>query len=435
MMRLGRLRALLAWLVMMVASFALLVEPGLAAKEDTPFAARARALPTFLDGGVKASELFSPAFLAQIPPEQLTLLARQLTTQNGRVRGLARAIADSPTSGVVELDYERSIVRMQMAVASTAPHQIIGLLVTSVRPKNDSVQALSSDVAALPGKASLVVQRLGKNTDPPIVDVRANDPMAIGSIFKLWLLGELASQVKAGRLAWNAVAQLERKSLPSGMMQDWPDRAPATIHTLATLMISVSDNSASDTLLYILGRESVDAAVVRMGHANAGLTLPVLSTREAFALKMVSNADLRRKWEAGDVVARRKMLLRNEDRLSLQAIRGEELGQGPRYIDTVEWFASATDMSNMLNSLRSDAGIETLKIMAVNSPLPLEERNRFLYSGFKGGSEPGVVAMAHLLQSRDGAWYAVAGAWNNKDAPVDEQRFSALVARAIGLIQ
>lgn len=50
---------------------------------------------------------------------------------------------------------------------------------------------------------------------------------------------------------------LGEKSLPGGILQNWPKGAPLTLHTLAGLMISQSDNTAADTLLEILGRDVV----------------------------------------------------------------------------------------------------------------------------------------------------------------------------------
>ena len=41
--------------------------------------------------------------------------------------------------------------------------------------------------------------------------------------------------------------------------------------------------------------------------------------------------------------------------------------------------------------------------------------------------------MTLLLQSKAGAWYALAASWNNPAAAVDDARFVALVSRAVDL--
>ena len=66
-----------------------------------------------------------------------------------------------------------------------------------------------------------------------------------------------------------------------------------TLHSLATAMIAESDNSAADTLLLALGRDRVDAMVAASGHTDPARVLPLLTTAEAFALKMPDAADLR----------------------------------------------------------------------------------------------------------------------------------------------
>jgi hypothetical protein len=58
---------------------------------------------------------------------------------------------------------------------------------------------------------------------------------------------------------------------------------------------------------------------------------------------------------------------------------------------------------------------------------------QFAYVGYKGGSEPGVIAMTFLLRRTDGGWRAVSASWNNPAAPVDEARFIDLVTRLVAL--
>ncbi len=60
------------------------------------------------------------------------------------------------------------------------------------------------------------------------------------------MLDALRSSIDSGDHAWDEVVTLAagRKSLGSGILQTWPDGSPLTLHTLATLMISRSDNTA-----------------------------------------------------------------------------------------------------------------------------------------------------------------------------------------------
>ncbi|TGD67441.1 hypothetical protein EYC08_01910 [Tabrizicola sp. WMC-M-20] len=82
-------------------------------------------------------------------------------------------------------------------------------------------------------------------------------------------------QMTAGQRDWADVVRLDSHhiSLPSGLMQDWPVGSSVTLHTAALLMIAESDNTATDLLIDLLGRDRIAA---RLGLATQDL----LTTRE-----------------------------------------------------------------------------------------------------------------------------------------------------------
>ena len=87
----------------------------------------------------------------------------------------------------------------------------------------------------------------------------------------------------------------------------------------------------------------------------------------------------------------------------------------------------------LLDHLRRGGG-DALPILAVNPGIAPADAGRWRYLGYKGGSEPGVIAMSFLAQRQDGDWYAFSASWNNPAARVDEARFVALVTRALNLL-
>jgi hypothetical protein len=117
------------------------------------------------------------------------------------------------------------------------------------------------DIAArlreLPGRASLVVTREGKE----IAAMEADRPLQVSSTMKVGVLKALLDEVKAGRLSLerNALVRPDLKALPSGTLHQFPDNAPVTLHTLASLMMRDSDNTAADTLIDAIGKEKVRA--------------------------------------------------------------------------------------------------------------------------------------------------------------------------------
>jgi beta-lactamase class A len=399
------------------------------------FRARAESLVPILKSEGGEEKFFGPAFLAQIPATQIRSIAQQLTTQNGPVRGVESVKMVDANSGVIEIGYEKAIAQINMTLDPAQPHQVIGLLIAGVRARDDNAAKLSADISALPGKAGFLVQRVDVRSEPPLLSINATQDFAIGSAFKLWILAEAARATSARERHWRDVIALGEPSLPSGIVQKWPRGAPMTLHSLATLMISISDNSATDTLLGALGRDRVGAMVAMTGHANPAATLPILSTRELFALKMDANTDLQAAWAKASQAQRLRLLESNTRRLDIKSINLTQLGGKPRLIDQLEWFAAPADISAALNWLRTSGNAEALAILAVNPGIGPADAARFSYVGYKGGSEPGVISMNILVKTKANAWYTVTASWNNTIAIVDEARFVMLVSRAVGLVR
>jgi len=54
--------------------------------------------------------------------------------------------------------------------------------------------------------------------------------------------------------------------------------------------------------------------------------------------------------------------------------------------------------------------------------------------GFKGGSEPGVLCFAHIVQDKHGDWYAVCLVRNDARRSVSEEITAGLATRAFALL-
>jgi len=193
------------------------------------------------------------------------------------------------------------------------------------------------------------------------------------------------------------------KSLPSGALQTWPDQTALTLQSLATSMISVSDNTATDALLSIVGRADVEPA--------APNTRPFLSTRETFVLKSKSNVDLLEKWRSAKEDARHAMLP-DIDARPLPKV--EELTESPTSLD-VEWHFSTRELCVLM------AKVQDLALMSVNPGVATaSEWDRVAY---KGGSEPGVLNTTTWLVSGQKS-FCVSATWND-DGALDEGSFFA----------
>jgi len=267
-----------------------------------------------------------------------------------------------------------------------------------------------------------------------LASLNSDRPLAIGSTFKLYILAELVRQIEKGQRHWEDVVKLDGSamSLPSGHLQSWPVGSPITVHTLASLMISQSDNTATDQLLRIVGRENVESMMTPAGNEHSAKTKPFLSTLEMF--KLHSNPALGDEYVAADVDARRKMLA---TKVQTAVVDPSGITAAPGRFEQIEWFASTADLCRAMNYLRkhteTGAAAEARKILGIN-PSDLVDKSKFSVICYKGGSEAGVLNLTYLLQSRGGHWYALSATWNDPKAALDENKFFAAISGGFGLL-
>ncbi|MBH5322643.1 serine hydrolase [Aurantiacibacter sediminis] len=390
---------------------------------------RAQDLVPAMRADIAYEEVFADVFRNSISEDQFLAIRTQLESQFGQLVGLESVTPVSETNAELVFRFEDALANGLVSVQAEAPHLVTGFRLTDFQPLDDSPEGLLADLEALPGEASLLITRLGAET--PLLAYNANSQLALGSTFKLYVLSALTQAIAAGNLAWDDVIELDQSSYPSGQMQDWPSGSPVTLHTLAVLMISISDNTATDQLIEVLGREAIEAEVAASGHDRPELNSPFMTTRELFVLKSGGDEELAA-YRAMNVDERRDALnaLTNVDRDTNDIMAA--FSGGPNAID-IEWFASSNDIAALFERIR-DAGEETaLGVMAVNPSLSSNTQDDWRYAGFKGGSEPGVLNFSWLLQDQAGEWWTITMGWNNPDAEVDMQQFELLSARAVAL--
>lgn len=384
-----------------------------------------------LRGEADPAALFAPAFLDQVPAAQVRAIVAQLAAQYGQPRRLAGLEAQSATAGTLRIDYERATVTVNLQIAPTAPHLINGLVVANVEMRDDSMAQVLTELRALPGETGLLIARLGDGPPTFIAMHEPARPLGIGSTFKLIVLAELVRQVRVGERRWSDVVTLDRRSIPTGMLQSWPAGAPMTLHTLASMMISISDNTAADTLLHILGRENVERMMTRLGLAAPARNRPFLSTIEMAAIKAGGESAIAA-WRSADEAGRRRLLATAYAGADATRIDAGLFAGNPVAID-IEWFASPSDLVRVMDWLRREGDDSVRAILAINPALGPALRTNLAYVGYKGGSEPGVLNLTWLLRNRAGDWFVATASWNNPAAPVEESRLIGLMARAIRL--
>ncbi len=395
---------------------------------QSTFAQPARDVLALLQGTGDAAIIFTPAFLTAVPPDQLAKVISGLRDQFGTPVALEAIQPMDVRSAKLDIRFDTAIVTFTIGVQGG---KLAGLFVTGSRTQGDTLEQIMADIAALPGRSGLIVQRLSATGAAPIASHNADQRFAIASVFKLYVLAEIDRAVRAGERTWGDVLPLTQKSHPSGIAQDWPDGAPMTLQTLTTLMVSISDNSATDTLIAAIGQKRLAAIVRASGHASPQDLVPLLTTQQVTGLKMPANADLRDRFLAASGKERAGILAQSGDALSLPRLDLSVYTGGPNQIDTVEWFASPADVARLLAMLDTDADPVTRAILKTNPGIPPINAARWAYLGYKGGSEPGIMAMSFLARNPQGERYVVSAVVNNSAADTDQPGFIQLMTRLL----
>lgn len=382
-------------------------------------------LNVWLKGAADEAATFAPVMLQAAPAEQLAAIRTQLIEASGAYQSIAVADRTTRGRGTATAKFERATVTLRV---STDPQtgRVDGLFLTDTVAKSGSLPSIESEFAALPGRAGFTIARVGADDGlTPLGGHAADEPLALGSAFKLAVLKRLADQITAGHLRWNTVVPLGAPSIPSGITQDWPAGTPITLQSLATLMISISDNTATDTLVRLLGQESLNGVLGQSG--------PMLTTIEATALKMPGNADLLERWRSGNGTVRSALLREADERLTRSSVDLGAFGEKPLAIDTAEWFASPVTVATLLSEL-AQAGPVVRSILSVAPGFNGDRGGRVTYVGYKGGSEPGVISLNWLVEDKAGRRFVLAASWMNPKAPVDAVRFQSLVLQALDAV-
>ncbi len=98
-------------------------------------------------------------------------------------------------------------------------------------------------------------------------DLDADIPVPLASVVKIPVLVEAFRQMQAGAFTLDDRWPLEHevKALGSGILTQFDDGLNPTVRDLITLMIIISDNTATDILMQRLGIQAIDDTLHRLG--------------------------------------------------------------------------------------------------------------------------------------------------------------------------
>ena len=422
------------FIILSLPTAAVAQSPETAAPTTTAFEQRAAELVAMLDGKIAFADYFDPTFQAALPETQFRAMTASLIAQYGKPIAIEKAVSTDGRSGSLSLRFEKGVAAVLLDVGAAADARVIGLRLTGFEMADDSFAKVAAEIAALPGATGFLVAELDGAAIRPLAAANPDRQFAVGSTFKLYVLAELAAQVTAKKRRWSDVVPLSHLSFSSTGTANWPKDTPVTLQSLANWMISVSDNSATDTLIHVVGREAIEAQMRVAGHSAPSRNIPFLTTVEAFALKGNNFESERTAFIAGEDAAQRKLIDANQSRLTLANVDGVSFAGGPRFIDSLEWFASPNDVARLMIDLRDRNSPTAMSAMAINPGVNPGATKDWSWLGYKGGSELGVISMSLLGQRKsDGKWFVVTASWNNPAAPVATDTLVGLVTRLLAL--
>ncbi len=278
---------------------------------------------------------------------------------------------------------------------------------TAGETTSTAAAGLDERVQALAARAGYAVYDIADETCRPLHGVGLERPVPVASVFKLWVLDTLARRIDAGNAHWDDTVTVrdDLRSDPSGEIYHVPAGTNVTLRHVAERMISISDNTATDLLIHHLGRDDIEATIRELAPDGAALTVPLLSTADMARLKYVS-PDLGAEYLAlaGDLRAGFLSNLAERVpfpwRADATAVSSIDLTT-PRSIDQLEWFASGADpcrtTADLARLAGSARGGPLGEILSTGSALPPGSSHTWDDVWFKGGSEPGVLALAYRL--------------------------------------
>lgn len=349
-------------------------------------------------------EWFARSFANAVPPSKVQSIVDDIKSELGAFSGVEKSgegwsilFAKGKVPAKIGLDGEGRIASLWFSPSELS--------------KPLTMPEIEREIAALPGKVSYLVM-----TDGAKVSARdAETPMAVGSAFKLAILDALREKIDAKKAKWTDVIRLEdkHKSLPSGSLHTWPSQSPITLHSAAALMISVSDNTATDLLLDYVGRENAE----KRAPGNS----PFMSTRDAFALKAKANGALQARWRAGDAAAKKAML---PELAAVKLDADTKLEDSPS-VD-VEWMFSAKQLCELLSKNKS------LDVTRINPGVA--KKKDWDVVAYKGGSEPGVLNLSSWVE-KAGKKHCVVTTWNDPKKDVDSGKLFSIHASLLATLR
>lgn len=312
---------------------------------------------------------------------------------------------------------------------------------TPIGPLATSWQELDTMMSTAALSTTLSVSKIDSTSGvcSSVYNPKPSETMPLGSSFKLYVLAVAADFVEKGTLKWTTQYPIKSglKSLPSGSMQHEPVGKMFSLQTYANLMMSESDNTATDHIFNLVGRKQIEAQLDSMGNTQKH-NKPFLMTHEMFKVKTSPQAIVDAYAQSNEA-QRREMLLTIAPKALPTHKRVMQAFKAPQHIRTIEWFASAKDMcalhARFVQNASKPSYKGALKAMSISDGGLRLDKQAWPFVGYKGGSEPGVLYLSYLVRRKDGQWFSINLGWADEKKTINHRNISRIIQSVSGLLK
>jgi hypothetical protein len=374
---------------------------------------------------------FDGSFLAEISVARINMILAEFPTAGG---SLVKLLAEDPSSLIAIAEFGSDRVNVSLSVDGSG--RIDGLRLAPA-PSVSSWTEIDETLRALAPDVSFLAARVVKGSCQPVHQVASSTPRPLASEFKLFVLGALVHRVATGQVRWNQELTVQSRFKSSGnvvgdgSLQFSPVGTKVSVRETATKMISISDNTAADMLINLVGRAAVEAQVKHWS-STPELDVPFLTTRETVLLHYVDWPTLANTYLKLAPNEREAFLGSSVDPRPLGEV---EDSTEPRDIDKIEWFGSPDDLCRAfvgLQQLSHQLKSPIASIFAVNKGGLGLDPPAWPTVWFKGGSEPGVLTLGFMATDAKGRTFVVSAMLSNPGAALAPSATVALLEAVVG---
>ena len=394
---------------------------------------------------------FAPSFLKERGAE-LPSFFQELRRELPRAR-LVEVVTRTPTLivatvqsrdpqrlGLVELGTGLFDARIRMLSVRLLSHG--GLPIADVDKRRTAPETIAALSRHASGVSALVAGPGADGDCRPILAMQEEAPRAIGSVYKIWLLGaaldRIAQEPEHGQML--SLRVRSAATTPGSGIEAEAAGRRASVDDLLVLMMGRSDNTAAELVFDWLGRASVEAQLGKLKYGRKRDIVPFLSPQEQLHFYWTLTLAEVESYLSRDDASQRRMVETQVAELGpirdLSKVNDEILVSGT-------WQASAMDICRALFGLstrRYGPRISALRDEALGASVGvLGLHHRWDRIWFKGGSlvstKSGthVYALAWYLESRGTPPRVVIVIANDDGGGIEEHRILSLAARLIEL--